>query len=181
MRIDQTTRRAAPCGALLILLASVAPAAPPGDAPSRVVRFLGTPAAAVLKRANRVEVFKLAHKRAGDGQNSVGGYLVLGPAVEQGEPATRRISQLLLDEKSYRFGQSTVGGFTPVVGLRIHDGDRSVDVVLSFATDEVVVSCRNPDDGVVRSAQAAVAPAREALLEFVKKALPELARDEALH
>jgi hypothetical protein len=46
-------------------------------------------------------------------------------------------------------------------------------VPLSFATDEVAVFSRNPDDGSVRSAQADASPARAALLDFVKQALPD--------
>ena len=79
----------------------------------------------------------------------------------------------MLDEKSYRFDHSTVGGFTPLVGLRLWDGERSVDVLLSFATDEVVVFSRNPDDASVRSAQADVLPARAVLAELVKQAVPD--------
>jgi hypothetical protein len=66
-----------------------------------------------------------------------------------------------------------VGGFRPLVGVRLWDGERSVDVLLSFATDEVVVFSRNPDDASVRSAQADVLPARAVLVELAKQALPD--------
>jgi hypothetical protein len=139
----------------------------------RVVRFLGDRAAAILARAGRVEVFRVREKRAAEGEKSVGGYAIAAAGNAQGEQAARRLAELLLDEKSYRFDRSTVGGFAPLVGLRVWEGDRSVDVLLSFATDEAVVFSHNPGDRSVRSAQADVSPARPALVEFVKQALPD--------
>ena len=181
MSIDQTTRRAALRAtvrmALLIPIAGPAAAAASAAPSPRVERFVGPRAAAVLAGANRLEVFRVQNKRAGDRDESLGGYIVAAAGGEQREASARRLADLLLDEKSYRFDQITVGGFTPLIGFRLWDGERSVEVVLSFATDEAVVFSRNPGDGSVRSAQADVAPAREAMLAFVKEALPELLRD----
>jgi hypothetical protein len=149
------------------------PAVVSAEPSPRVVRYLGGRAAEILARANRVEVFRVRDKRAGEDQKSVGGYIIAGTGAEIGGPASRRLADLLLDEKSYRFDDSTVGGFTPLVGLRLWDGERSVDVLLSFATDEVVVFSRNPDDASMRSAQADVLPARGVLVEVVKQSLPD--------
>jgi len=173
MSVDQTSR-----GYFLpVLLWTIAilasPAAVSAEPSPRVVRYLGNRAAEILARANRVEVFRVRDKRAGEDQKSVGGYIIVGAGTDIGGPASRRVADLLLDEKSYRFDHSTVGGFTPLVGLRLWDGERSVDVLLSFATDEVVVFSRNPDDTSVRSAQADVLPARAVLAEVVKQSLPD--------
>ena len=183
MRIDQTTARRALLFAFVAagLLAAPGLSVPPAPAaePSpRVVRFLGDRAARVLARAGRVEVFRVKEKRAAEGEKSVGGYAIATTGNEQGAQSARRVAGMLLDEKTYRFDRSTVGGFTPLVGLRLWEGERSVDVLLSFATDEAVVFSRNPDDGSVRSAQADVSPARAAWVEFVKQALPD---DKAVH
>jgi hypothetical protein len=180
MSIDQTTRRPGLTAALLIALTAAAPAAinaapavAPGAPSGRVARFLGPRAAAILARASRVEIFRVQDKRAGEGDKSVGGYVIAAAGTEQADLSARRLADLLLDEKSYRFDHSTVGGFVPLVGLRLWDGERSVDVLVSFATDEVVVFSRNPDDGSVRSAQADAAPARGALVALAKQALPD--------
>jgi hypothetical protein len=186
MRIDQTESRPGLWAAELVAAVSVAAvsaAAPADPAPTpspRVLKFLGNRAAEVLSRADRVEVFRVRAKRAGEKEKSVGGYVVSASGTEQGGPTARRLAGLLLDEKCYRFDHSTVGGFAPVVGLRLWEGDKSVEVLLSLATDEVVVFSHNPDDGSVRSAQADVLPARGALVAFVKAALPELDRDGTL-
>ena len=184
MSTDQTSRRAALRAsvriALLIPIAGAAAAAASAAPSPRVERFVGPRAAAVLARANRLEVFRVQNKRAGDRDESLGGYVVAGAGGEQGEASARRLADLLLDEKSYRFDQITVGGFTPLIGFRLWDGERSVEVLVSFATDEAVVLSRNPGDGSVRSAQADVAPAREVLVALVKQALPDDAAAKAL-
>jgi hypothetical protein len=194
MSVNQTNH----CGAspLMLLAVAILPifmaAAPAGPRPStspstsppvspRVMRFLGTTAADILARADRIEVLRVRSKRAAEGAPSVGGYAIVAAGATQPPSSARRVADLLLDEKSYRFDHNTVGGFTPLVGLRLWAGDKSVEVLLSPATDEAVVFSRNPGDGVVRSAQADVAPARGALVLFVKEALPELARDGALN
>jgi hypothetical protein len=182
MRIDQTTSRSALSltvwlalliAAVVTTPATAAPAAPSAPASPRVLQFLGSRAAGILAQSGRVEVFRLRTKRAGEGEKSVGGYAIAATGAARDESSARRLADLLLDEKSYRFDHKTVGGFTPLVGLRLWNGDRSVDVLLSFATDEVVVFSRNPDDGSVRSAQADVLPARATLVALVKQALPD--------
>jgi hypothetical protein len=173
MSVDHTSRRQVLRMALIAFAVLASPAAASAEPSQRVVRYLGSRAAEILARASRVEVFRVVDKRAGENQKSVGGYVVTGAGTEIGAPASRRLADLLLDEKSYRFDHSTVGGFTPLVGLRLWDGERSVEVLLSFATDEVVVFSRNPDDASVRSAQADVLPARGVLVELVKQALPD--------
>jgi hypothetical protein len=157
--------------ALATIVAGPAPAAPAGRPSPRVVRFLGERAADVLAGATRVEVFRVSAKRAGEGATAVGGYEVVASFKEQGEQFGARLGALLLDEKTYRFGNARVGGFTPVCGIRAWKGERSAEVLLSFATDEVVVLCRNPDDGSVRSAQEQLTPdARATLLGWLKEA-----------
>ena len=173
MSVDQTSRARVLSVILMAIALLASPAAASAGPSPRVVRYLGNRAADILARASRAEVFRLRDKRGGEDQKAVGGYVVVGAGKEVGAPASRRLADLLLDEKSYRFDHSTVGGFTPLVGLRLWDGDRYVDVLLSFATDEVVVFSRNPDDGSVRSAQANILPVRGVLVELVKQALPD--------
>jgi hypothetical protein len=146
------------------------PAATPSP---RVVRFLGQRAADVIMRADRARAFLLAAERAKEGEPAVGFYRVKSAGKEQGETSARKLAELLGNEKTYRFDTKRLGGFSPLVGIRLRDADRSIEVVLSFATDELVVFSRNPEDGSLRSAQSDVAPARAALVRWVKQALPE--------
>jgi hypothetical protein len=122
--------------------------------------------------ATRVEVFRVAAKRAQAGEQAVGGCRVLSAGREQGEPFARRVAAVLLEEKTYRFDESKTGGFTPVVGLKLWNGGRWVEVLLSFATDELVVFSPGADGASVRSAQEDFDAARAALLTLAQDAFP---------
>ena len=160
---------AAICVALACAAAGVIASAEP---PPRVVRFMGANAAETLAGADRVEVFRVSAKRAREEDPEAGGYVVTATGAGQGAAFARRVANLLLDEKSYRFDANRVGGFQPVVVLKVWKGQRWVEVLLSFATDEIVVRSPGAKDGSVRSAQADASPARRELLRLVREALP---------
>ena len=141
--------------------------------PPRVVRFMGAGAAGTLAGAERVEVFRVSTKRAREDDPEAGGYVVTATGKAQDAAFARRIADALLDEKSYRFDANRVGGFEPVVVLKVWKGERWVEVLLSFATDELVIRAPGAKDGAVRSAQADAAPARRELLKLARQALPE--------
>lgn len=168
-RTRWTTAGAAAAG-IIVLIAAASPAAAPSP---RVVRFLGERAADVLSGVNRSEVFVVSTKRAQEDEPALGGYLIRYTHPDQGAPFARAVAALLLDEKSYRFDQSKVGGFRPRLGLRLWNGKRWVEVVVSLSYDEVVVFSPNPGDGSVRSAQADMVPAREALDALIRKTFPD--------
>jgi hypothetical protein len=165
MKLNQTVL-------VLSTLGLMALAPLPSPAP-RVARFLGPRAAQTLPAVMRAEVFRVKDKRANEGEKSVGGYVIEAAGAEQGEAFARRVAEVLLDEKSYRFDVRRVGGFKPRFGVRLSSQGRWVEVLLSPATDEVVVLSPNPADESVRSAQADIAPAREKLLALVKEAMAE--------
>jgi hypothetical protein len=155
----------------LSLLLAVALGAGLSEPPARVVRFMGSAAAETLAGAERVEVFKVSPKRARD-EPDAGGYRVAATGKPQGKGFAARLAGVLLDEKSYRFDANRVGGFEPVVVLKAWKGETWVEVLFSFASDEVVV--RAPaKDGAVRSAQEEIDPVRGELVRLVKEALPE--------
>ena len=56
--------------------ATSAPTAPFAPASPRVLQFLGSRAAEILAGSDRVEVFRLRTKRAGEDEKSVGGYAI---------------------------------------------------------------------------------------------------------
>jgi hypothetical protein len=168
IKFNQTAGRAV--GASVTLLAFTQLAATPAP---RVVRFLGERAAQTLTDAARVEIYRVKDKRANEGQKAVGGYVIEAAGREQGEAFARRVAALLLDEKSYRFDAPAARSFKPTVGLRVWAKERWVEVLWSPTAGEVVVFSPNPEDGSVRSAQADVAPAREALTALTSEAPPE--------
>ena len=153
------------------LLAAAAADVPAAVSPA-VTRFVGARAADTLAGATRVEVFRVSAQRAQEGAKGVGGYRIVTTGPEQGEAFARRLSAVLLDEKTYRFDTSKVGGFVPMVGLRAWKGDRWVEVLLSFANDELVVLSPTAKGDAVRSAQEDFDNARATLVELAKAALP---------
>ena len=164
----------APVGAVCIATACAAAGATASAEPApRVVRFMGAVAAETLAGADRVEVFRVSTKRAREDDPEAGGYVVTATGKPQDAAFARRVAGVLLDEKSYDFDANRVGGFEPVVVLKVRKGQRWVEVLLSFATDELVVRAPGAKDGAVRSAQADARPARRELLGLVRQALPD--------
>jgi hypothetical protein len=174
--VIQTTRaRIRLTAVVLVFLASSAEASDQAPAPRpspRVVKFLGERAAETLAGATRVEVFRVSSKRAEEGEAHVGGYRVVEVGKEQGESFARRLAAVLLDEKTYDFEKNKVGGFKPAVGLRLWKEDETVEVLLSFDANELVVLSHNPKDRSTRSAQEDFDAAHGALFRLVKEALP---------
>lgn len=174
--VIQTTRaRTRLIAVALAFLASAAAASDqtPIPRPSpRVVKFLGERGAETLAGATRVEPFRVTPTRAEEGEPHVGGYRITEAGKEQDESFARRLAAVLLDEKTYDFGKNKPGGFKPVVGLRVWKGDESVEVLLSFDTNELVVLSHNPKDRSIRSAQEDFDAAHGALIRLVKGALP---------
>ena len=152
----------------------------PTNVSPAVTRFLGAPAVETLSGATRVEVFRVSTQRAQEGTKGVGGYRITSTGAEQGEAFARRLSAVLLDEKTYQFDSSKVGRFVPVVGLRVWKGDRWVEVLLSFANDELVVFSPTAKGDAVRSAQEDCDGARGALVGLAKAALPDDKEVQAL-
>jgi hypothetical protein len=148
--------------------------APPADPAPRVLRFLGRGASDVLGRADRAQAFRLAGERAKEDEPSVGWYRIDAAGPAQSEAFAREVGRLLRDESSYRFDVARrLGGFKALIGLRLWAGERSVDVVISPATDELVVFSRNASDGSLRTAQADLAPAHEKISGLLKQVLPD--------
>ena len=166
-------RGAAVGAAVCVALAWAASAAAGAEPTPRVVRFMGANAAETLAGAERVEVFRVSTKRAREDDPEAGGYVVTATGAGQGAAFATQVARVLLDEKSYRFDANRVGGFEPVVVLKVWKGQRWVEVLLSFATDELVVRAPGAKDGAVRSAQADAGPARRELLGLVRQALPD--------
>ena len=148
------------------------------EPPPRVVRFMGASAADTLAGAERVEVFKVSSKRARD-EPDAGGYRVAATGKPRGKEFAARLAGVLLEEKSYRFDTRRVGGFEPLVVLKAWKGEAWVEVLFSFASDEVVVRAPAKDE-TVRSAQEEIDPVRGELVRLVKEALPEDKEIQAL-
>lgn len=158
------------CVGAAVLAKDQAPASGPSK---RVVRFLGEPALAVLREADRVEVFRLKNERAEEGEERVGNYAVTVRGKEQGRNFAARLREVLTDEGTYVWDSGKGCDFDPGVGYRVWKGEQRIEVVLCFSCDQLVVFSPKAADGSVRSASADFDPARPALVKLAKEAFPD--------
>jgi hypothetical protein len=158
-----------------------------GDAPSGRVRELWSEAAvAVLQNPTRVEVYRVlsraeggsvpatrpAETRPTTGQTRIDIWPVIGRSAEQDAAFARRLSAVLLDDKSFRWNVAKACTFEPAVVFRVYSGEAYVDVALCFGCEEVMVMVP-PADG--RPAHRNVEDfdhVRTALVRLTKEAVP---------
>jgi hypothetical protein len=157
------------------LVGATTSGAAPGEPSPRVKKFLGEPTVKVLQGATRVETFRLKDERADDeGKPNVGRYAIASTGKAQGEPFARRLAAILLDEHTYVFDSAKGCKFQPAVGFRIWKGDESsVEVVICFHCDELIVHSPKAADGSIRGAMENFDPARPALVKLAKEAFPD--------
>jgi hypothetical protein len=141
----------------------------PDDPPSlRLARFLGTDRLAVLANATRAESFRVEPiQPAAPPAEAFRGY----PVQRQGPDLTAAqldaFRRLALDVDHYRFEVAKACEFMPGVGLRLHAGDRTLDVLLCFSCDEWEFWLG--DQRVIEDFD----PARAALLRLVQALFPD--------
>lgn len=110
----------------------------PGDPPSlRVAQFLGTERLAVLAGATRAESFRIESAAApAAGAPVLRGYPILRPGPDCTPAQLDEFRRLALDAGNYDFERAKGCEFMPGVGLRLHTGERTLDVLLCFSCDE---------------------------------------------
>lgn len=110
----------------------------PGDPPSlRLAQFLGTDRLAVLGGATRAESWRIAPMQpATPPADGFRGYPVIGQGPALTAAQLDEFRRVALDAASYDFARAKGCEFQPGVALRLHAGDRSLDVLLCFSCDE---------------------------------------------
>ena len=157
MNIDQKKGAPALAAALALALVVSTGAAPePAPQPSpRVNRFLGGRAAEVLARADRAQAFRLTGERAKEDERAVGWYRIQSAGREQDGAFARKVAGALLDEKSYRFDERRRGGFKPLVGWRLWDGE--IKKINPNSPSRFIVSCTAFAEGATHQPSASSA------------------------
>src|SRR5262249_46229630 len=153
---SQMTRRTALLAGWALVAGKRSALAAPA-VPSKFVRWLGRERVAVLRGAERAGPFAIAPWPVAsslvrpvvlvtEGPAALRGFPVYSVGAQQGRLFTQRLAALILDEGSYAphmlpFGTQVIKGCLPSPGVafRLWAGARSVDVLLCFDCDQVLV------------------------------------------
>jgi hypothetical protein len=147
------------------------PAARPA-VPEQVKKHLDEKTIAVLAGATRVEVFRLDGGPVTPGKEmsgTVDGFAVTACGKDQGQGFAGKLSQVLLDEKTY--STTFAACFTPGVAFRAWKGEECADVVVCFLCQNFY--CGPKTSQARENASFADTPARAALVRLAKEALPD--------
>jgi hypothetical protein len=135
------------------------------------------PATSILRNANRAEVFRVSPKYSPEKTDgTIGGYPIIALGTEMGPESITRLTNSLR-----RWGVSKASKkltFEPTVAFRVWYGDKALDVLLSFETDQLwthVVGDPNSSDEMLD-----FTPAQAEFLALVKEAFPDNAKIQAL-
>lgn len=135
-------------------------------------------ATSILRRADRVEVFRVAPKRAADGTpDTVAGYPILAVGPEQGPDFAARLGKVL---RSWGVANSSKKcAFEPGVAFRVWAGDRALEVLVCFKCDDLwphVVG----EPGTIRDEWLEFDAVRPGLVALAREAFPDDPRVQAL-
>jgi hypothetical protein len=156
-------------------------------------RWLGRTTAQVLAAGDRVEVFVVGPQPVGSrasADDNTGSQLPAGTpatiqrypvrqvAPGQGRAFAQQLTRLVFDERSYEprlypFGRTEMKAcaFTPGVAFRVWARTRAVDVLVSFACDEIAVAYVG---GKREMLVGDIDPARAAFVRLAKSALADV-------
>jgi hypothetical protein len=169
--------------------------------PKRVQRWLGADAAQVLRAGDRVEPFAVwpwpaGHSPVGrdppvstatpGSPSTVLGYPVYAAGPVQSGAFAQRLADILLDERSYEADSAPFGHRAtkacipmPVVAFRVWAAQRSVDVLICFRCDQVMIGRRTsrfPNGTELGDTD----PSRAALVSLAHQSLPDVPRIQAI-
>jgi hypothetical protein len=160
----------------LVICSDTKPAKEAAPAPE-VRRLLGDRTLAILNDATRVEVFRLKPERVaqpdGAKKGEVGGFPILSAGKTQDARFAARIASVLRDKGSYEFDRPKGCLIRPGVAFRLWKGKESVEVVLCFECDILVVIARDEDGKEAHRASKDFDPGRPALMKLAKDAFPD--------
>jgi len=126
----------------------------------------------ILRRGERVEVFRIDSKYDKNTTDGICGYKILAVGKEQGTEFAVRLSEVLR-----RWGvarSSKKCGISPGVVFRIWSGDKAVEVIICFKCDDLKTHLvGTPDDGALTGHLLDFESERADLLALVKEALPD--------
>jgi hypothetical protein len=106
----------------------------------KVSKRLGEKTLAILKGADRVEVFRLDNRlieKVPEGVKKFGRFAITAMGKEQGKEFAGKLAAVLMKDETY-FGRA-LRCFEPGVGFRIWNGKESVDMTICFGCSNFYV------------------------------------------
>jgi hypothetical protein len=138
-------------------------AATPPQNDTGAVEFLGAAAVDILAAPTRIEGWNFQRPN---------GTLTSDPGIRELDlPIAKQLADILLNGETYSL-PSRPGGFERHVGFRIYRGSESIDVLISFANDQMLVKYL-AYNGQPTTSLAGVTAARDALLRVAHDAFPD--------
>lgn len=163
-----------------LCLALVPDAKPAGDAgPAPEVRgLLGDRTLAVLDGVTRAEVFRLKAERVAQPPGSAkvegaGGFPILSTGKPRDARFAARVAAVLRDKGTYEFDRPKGCVIRPGVAFRLWKGKESVDLILCFECNILVVDARDEAGKPVHRAIKDFDPGRPALVKLAREAFPD--------
>jgi hypothetical protein len=153
--------------------AAMAPHGPAAADPS-VVRRLGAPTVAILQGATRAETFRIGVTPGfGDPEptQKIDDKAVSATGLPGDRAFASRTAAAILDPRLYGAAHDRCL-FSPGIVLRLWQGHESVDCVLCFHCDDVLILTHDAQNRVIHSDFTSFLPQRSALLALAKQAFP---------
>jgi hypothetical protein len=110
-------------------------------------------------------------------EGSIGGYPIVATSAPLGPEFASRLSTVLRSWGVSKGSQKSA--FEPGVAFRVWDGDRALDVLLSFESDSVWIHAVG-DTGASDDDVLDFAPVRSDLVALVKEAFPDNSKIQSL-
>jgi hypothetical protein len=131
----------------------------------------------IARKAGRVEAFRVSPKYTPERTDgTIGGYPIVATGASLEPEFASRLSTVL---RSWGVSNSPKkSGFEPAIAFRLWDGDRALDVLISFESDTLwahAVEDTSPTEDVLD-----FAPVRADLVALVKEAFPDNSKIQAL-
>ncbi len=148
-----------------------------------VMPFVGQKAAAILRTASKVEVFRIAKMRVLKPEaDAIEGHPLKAKGKDQDQVFAAKLAAILLDNRTYSFDSAKGCIFQPGIVFRVHggEGQGTVDVIVCFDCTELRVITRDADGKTVKTVGEDFDNARPALVALAKAAFPDDAEIQAL-
>lgn len=139
----------------------------------QVQEFLGDPAIALLRKANKVECYRILPEQSPNAKEAIQGYPIISKGKDHDVLFAGKIATQLLNPNTYRFGDRKKCEFSPGVAFRLWHEKTSVDVLICFSCDELEVIFTVTGQEKPKIAHEDCDGARAELLKLAKVAFPD--------
>lgn len=142
-------------------------------------REIGKQGVAILSDADRVETFRLDdggygdNVKAGTSGDIIADYPVTLHGKTQGPAFAARLSQTVLDPRTFLGPSDTSCEINPGVAFRAWHGQECVKVIICFHCQQMLITTRNAQGHEIHSAYTQMGSMRTGFLALAREAFPD--------